>query len=702
MQSKRPASAKFAAKIELPENHRWATIPLMTLSTGSILNDRYRIDGMLGRGGMGAVYLAFDLTLQMEIAVKENLNVDPVAERQFRREASLLATLRHPNLPRVTNHFILEGQQYLVMDYIAGEDLDARCTHQPPTVTEVLSWSEMICDALIYLHSLQPPVIHRDIKPANIKLQPDGNVVLVDFGIAKVFDQTQTTTGARGLTPGFSPPEQYGGSHTDHRSDQYALGASLYSMLTGQRPTDCIERLFNKKPLTTLRSLNPAVPANTEAAIHKALSLDPDDRFPDLVHFKAALRGEAQPETIRSAPPMAHPTTAPRKSFPIWIPISGLAGLVGVLGIGGFFIARGLGLFDASAAKPKATLPVVAELPSDTPTAVFSPTATLAPSHTPSHTPVPSPTPTETLIPTPTPLPVGGGGLIAFASNRADTRFMQIWTMKPDGTDPVQLTFGPGNQTQPRWSPDGKRIAYVSDADGNKEIYIINADGRHAVNLTNNPYDDYEPAWSPDGLTLAFTSTRYVGQTQIYLIDVYCPSLDQDCSASEPRWLSRGWADEAFANWAPIGAPSPSWMPQGQPLAVAISINKAPYRLFFRSEQHGNPPVKFDLQDEFLGFHDLRWSPDGRYIIGSFRKTGSYEIVVFPIADRARKHNQLTNTLGNIEPAISPDGLYVVFTSTRTQNFEIFRMSITGADQVNLSNSFSKDMNPDWQPPPRD
>ncbi len=674
----------------------------MTLSAGSILNNRYRIDGMLGRGGMGAVYLSFDLTLQIEVAVKENLNVDPVAERQFRREASLLATLRHPNLPRVTDHFILEGQQYLVMDFIAGEDLETHCSRQRAIVGEVLSWSDMICDALIYLHSLQPPVIHRDIKPANIKLQPDGNLKLVDFGIAKVFDQTQTTTGARGLTPGFSPPEQYGGSHTDHRSDQYALGATLYSMLTGQRPTDCIERLFNKKPLTPLRSLNPSVSPSTEAAIQKALALDPNDRFPDLVHFKAALRGEIQAETIRSTPSMTIPSTAPRKPFPIWIPIAGFAALAAIIGIGGFFIARGLGLFGASAAKPTSTLPVVAQLPSDTPTPISSPTLTVVPSHTPSQTPIPSPTPTETPIPTPTPIPIGGGGLIAFASNRADGRFTQLWTMKPDGADPLQLTFGPGNQTQPRWNPNGKRIAYISDADGNKEIYIMNADGGHIVNLTNNPADDYDPAWSPDGVTLAFTSKRYGDQTQIYLMDVICPSLNEDCSAGETRWLSHGWADEAFPAWAPIGAPFPSWMPQGQPIAVAISINYAPYRLYFRSESHGNPPELFDLQEGFLGVHDLRWSPDGRYIICSFKKPGSYEIYVFPIADRAHKHTQLTNTLGNIEPAISPDGQYVVFTSTRTQNYEIFRMSITGADQINLTNSFSKDMNPDWQPPVRD
>jgi serine/threonine-protein kinase len=219
----------------------------MPLQPSDILNQRYRIEGQLGKGGMGAVYLAHDMTLDIKVAVKENLNLNPESERQFRREARLLATLRHPNLPRVTDHFILEDRQYLVMDYIEGVDLSARVARQPATIDEVIDWGAAIADALYYLHTRQPPIIHRDIKPANLKLQADGRVVLVDFGIAKVFDQAQTTTGARGLTPGFSPPEQYGGQRTDSRSDQYALAATLYSLITNKRPTDSIQRMLGKE-----------------------------------------------------------------------------------------------------------------------------------------------------------------------------------------------------------------------------------------------------------------------------------------------------------------------------------------------------------------------------------------------------------------------------------------------------------------------
>ena len=245
----------------------------MPLQLNDTLHERYRIQGQLGAGGMGTVYLAHDLTLDIKVAVKENLNPGPESERQFRREARLLATLRHPNLPRVTDHCILEDRQYLVMDFVEGVDLHTQVAKQPPTPDEVLTWAESICGALSYLHTREPPIIHRDIKPANLKLHPGGNIVLVDFGLAKVFDQSQTTTGARGLTPGFSPPEQYGGQRTDSRSDQYSLAATLYSLLTNQRPADSVQRMLGKEILKPIRNLNPAVSEHVEAALERALAL---------------------------------------------------------------------------------------------------------------------------------------------------------------------------------------------------------------------------------------------------------------------------------------------------------------------------------------------------------------------------------------------------------------------------------------------
>jgi len=208
------------------------------LDVGEIINNRYRIVRLLCEGGFGAVYRAWDINLKGPVAVKENHEISPQAQKQFTHEAELLFKLRHPNLPRVTDHFFVPEQgQYLVMDYVEGEDLqtmlDAR-GGKPLPEQQVLPWVEQVCDALTYLHSQDPPILHRDIKPGNIKITPDGEAMLVDFGIAKVYDPDHhTTVGARAVTPGYSPPEQYG-TGTDAQSDVYARAASPDAALRAQ------------------------------------------------------------------------------------------------------------------------------------------------------------------------------------------------------------------------------------------------------------------------------------------------------------------------------------------------------------------------------------------------------------------------------------------------------------------------------------
>jgi len=161
------------------------------LNSGQIINNRYRIINLLGQGGFGAIYRVWDLNLNRHCALKENLDTSRDAEQQFGREASILANLIHPNLVRVTDYFFIQGQgQYLVMDFVEGEDLQEKLQKNSGylPVDQVISWVIQICDALIFLHSQNPPIIHRDIKPANIKITPQGRSVLVDFGIAKIYD----------------------------------------------------------------------------------------------------------------------------------------------------------------------------------------------------------------------------------------------------------------------------------------------------------------------------------------------------------------------------------------------------------------------------------------------------------------------------------------------------------------------------------
>jgi serine/threonine protein kinase len=289
------------------------------LNPGSVLQSRYRIVKMLGQGGFGAVYKAWDLNLSRQCAVKENLESTPEAQRQFMREATVLANLSHPNLPRVTDYFIIPEQgQYLVMDFIEGEDLQQKIDRAGNlAVSDVMDWTDQVMDALIYLHTRVPPVLHRDIKPSNIKITPDGKAVLVDFGLVKIYDaNTQTTTGARAVSVGYAPPEQYGQGGTDVRSDIYALAATIYMALTEIPPVESVQRLVNDslQPAHTLRK---DVPIGFGMAIRKAMELLPANRFQTMQEFKKALFdpayrdvpviGVSAQATVRTAPSMVTP-----------------------------------------------------------------------------------------------------------------------------------------------------------------------------------------------------------------------------------------------------------------------------------------------------------------------------------------------------------------------------------------------------------
>ena len=280
----------------------------MTLSVGTILKERYRIDGFLGQGGMGAVYRAWDTNLEIPVAVKENtIDASPESQRQFEREAQMLARLIHPNLARVIEHFVISGQgQYLVMDFIEGQSLKdvVEQANRPLSEKEAFSWVGQVCQALEYLHSQDPPVIHRDIKPQNIIITPQGKAVLVDFGIAKKYDANRSTTlGAKAVTPGYSPPEQYGQAITDVTADVYALGATLYNLLTGETPPDALGRVIQNTPLIPPSKINPQVKRDVEKVVMKSLATTTERRYQDVTQFYASLRKAVGEATVDKPSP---------------------------------------------------------------------------------------------------------------------------------------------------------------------------------------------------------------------------------------------------------------------------------------------------------------------------------------------------------------------------------------------------------------
>ncbi len=293
---------------------------LAPLSIGTVLRDRYKIVELVGQGGMGAVYRADDLRLEgRQCAVKEVVpepGASPAAleqaQEQFRREASTLACLDHPNLPKVSDFFSEDGRDYLVMDFVPGRDLkqlmdEARRRGQFLDEEQVLAWADQLCQALIYLHGQDPPILHRDIKPANVKLTPAGTIKLVDFGLVKLMapDEERTITILQGRgTAQYTPLEQYGGDtgHTDARSDLYCLGATLYHLLTNQPPIDAKQRFLKPNSLPAPGELNPRLSPRTEKAIMWALAMHPDDRPPSVAEFRQALftgtQGRGSPAEI--------------------------------------------------------------------------------------------------------------------------------------------------------------------------------------------------------------------------------------------------------------------------------------------------------------------------------------------------------------------------------------------------------------------
>lgn len=302
----------------------------MALTIGDILQNRYRIDEILQEGGMGAVYRAWDKNVDAVVAIKENkLAADSASHRQFKTEARILANLRHPNLPRVTNHFVISGQgQYLVMDFIQGRNL-AEVLDQlgrPQTEQEVLPWFEQVCQALKYLHSQNPPVIHRDIKPRNIIISPQGNAVLVDFGIAKIHKPgKETTIGAKAVTPGYSPLEQYGREPTGPYSDVYALGATLYTMLTGDAPPSATERL-GSLPMPPPRELNRQLSPTIERALLKSLEIKANDRYQSVGEFYRAFTGDPVGKSGEEKP-----DKRPEKSKKPWMAVGGAVVAIALL-----------------------------------------------------------------------------------------------------------------------------------------------------------------------------------------------------------------------------------------------------------------------------------------------------------------------------------------------------------------------------------
>jgi Tol biopolymer transport system component len=632
---------------------------------------------------MGAVYRAFDINLGVAVAVKENLFTTEEYARQFRREATILASLRHPNLPRVTDHFVIQGEgQYLVMDFIQGIDLRERLENDGAiSETVCLPWFLDICDALAYLHSRTPPILHRDIKPGNIKIMPDGRAMLVDFGLAKVVETGgTTTTGAKAMTPGFSPPEQYGTGRTDPRTDVYSMGATLYAALTASIPEDSLERAMGRADLTPVRKRNPQVSQALARVVAKALSVDPVDRYQSIPELASALGSSSRatnPTVVRSypnlqrtivpeeyEPEMENEVTEPPSS-PVRearrIPVRWVAAGIGavLLVLGGVFGGPRIAPVLAAVFNPPAqSEPPVPGEASEQPGAVVentvtqAPTDTAAPSATVEQTEAVVAATTPTVAGPPTATPTGGGiGQIAFASNRSGKT--QIYLINIDGTGIRQLTNLNDGACQPAWSPSGEQLIFTSPCRLNQDTYpgsslwLIDVDREgnitDPVQLRTAPGGDFDPAWNPNGGRIAFTSLRD-NRPQVYSMNLDgtgLVNLNDDLAHNR----------------------QPSWSPTATQI-IFTSARGGQTELWLMPADGGEvqrftPGV--DGEDTFAS-----WSPDGTLVLFERLINNFSRLIVAPFEDRGTRLSRVCPqgeyaSQPMAEPSWSPDGQWIVF-----------------------------------------
>lgn len=696
----------------------------MTLQINSLILDRYKIIKILGHGGMGSVYMAMDENIQIPVAIKENLVLTENYLTQFKKEAVILASLRHPNLPRVSDYFDLSGQgQYLVMDYIDGEDLRERIEREEKLPEkDVIVIGLMMCDALMYLHNLSPKVIHRDIKPGNIRITPEGNVILVDFGLVKVFDANQqTATGARAMTPGYSPPEQYGRGPTDERSDIYSLGATLYAALTGIIPEESLSRLSGKEKLTSIKKYRSSISESLDQIIQKALEIEPENRYQTAEDFYLALLAEGNfllssnnigfvtpPPSVKSNTSIKTAISQPLiRSFKLnndprkqkskkklWFP-GALFLLIAIVLIA---LAQNKNfmdfLFNSNSTLQAGESELVIGQESFTPTKKLLITPVSEETENSVQIPVSQPTPGQ-------PAFLGGGsGFIAFASNFQED-VMQIWIMDVDGKNKLQLTHLPDGACQPDWSPDGNKIVFISPCTAKKETYegarlfmmdLSSNDEINPIPIPLDPSGDFDPVWSPDGNLIAFSSFRPGNHptTKERMLHIYTYDFRTEAilEITNSRWKDR----------------APFWSNDGSKIAFIRKI--ADYEIWLldliSNEEY---PFAAKSNIDFLYPH---WSLNNQIIFFTHqnKSSGSLPYIVGKRIEDAGVNVEFRipptgqqSFSPSVDSVVSPDGQWFVFESWPDGvNHDLYIATINGANLTQLTTEKSFEFGSDWRP----
>lgn len=259
------------------------------LEIGSVIDGKYKILNVVGKGGMSVVYLAMNERANKQWAIKEvrkdGMQSFEVVKQNLVAETDLLKKLNHPHLPSIIDVIDCDDTFLIVMDYIEGNPLSkALETSGAQNQDDVIEWAKQLCDVLGYLHSRKPPIIYRDMKPSNVMLKPDGNVMLIDFGTAREFKYSSVADTTCLGTQGYAAPEQFGGhGQTDARTDIYCLGATMYHLVTGHNPATPPYEMY------PIRQWNPMLSSGLEEIILKCTQRNPEDRYQSCAELLYAL-----------------------------------------------------------------------------------------------------------------------------------------------------------------------------------------------------------------------------------------------------------------------------------------------------------------------------------------------------------------------------------------------------------------------------
>ncbi len=581
---------------------------------GKTLGNRYRIDKLLGQGGMSAVYKAMDPNLKRVVAIKlihEHLSTDPSFVQRFEDEAAAVASLRHPNIVQVFDFNHDDDVYYMALEFIAGETLQDRMkllaeSGGQLSLEDALKFGVNIADAVDYSH--QHGMVHRDIKPANIMLDTRGQAILMDFGIVKILGgESHTSTGAVVGTARYMPPEIIRGEAADYRSDIYSLGITLYEALSGRPPfvadsAMTLMMMHLNNPVPDVRDFRSGIQPEVVAVLEKCLAKNREDRYQTAAELSADLRSvlmeaptsQSVPRKIESASPSpreisagatasigAAPETAQSPASPgnILVQIKALPkgiliGIAAVLLI--IVLAIGRGANGGGQVVPTPSLETI-----NAPALKIDivPTAT--------RTPKPAATQTPTAIPTKS-FPARIAYVIGLPENNG-----AVYVADATGSNSKDLTGNDCINAEPNWAPDGKSLIYQSNCMGSYDIWRMNGNGRgKQVLLSEGTFDEREARYSPSGAALAYV--RHIkGESYNTNGDI--------------RIFEFGGSDASTG----LQGRGPVYSPDGSHIAYMSFVGNLWQIFVYDVLAREDTQITFDDND----CRWPAWSPDGKYIV---------------------------------------------------------------------------------------